>query len=45
MAVKKSGGVATFKNVAQDTVYVMLACDEKGTYNATFNDSRRMGGQ
>jgi hypothetical protein len=35
MTVKKSGGTATFKNVAQDTVYVMLAYDEKGTYDGT----------
>ena len=31
--VKKSGGTATFKNVTQDTVYVRMAYDEKGTYD------------
>jgi hypothetical protein len=79
MTIKKSGGSATFKNVAQDTVYVLLAYDVKGDYDgtagppppgtpigsystdgkapspvkpaagakvkATFDDSRRMGGQ
>lgn len=32
-AVKKSGGVATFKNVTQDPVYIAVAFDEKGDYD------------
>ena len=35
MTIKKSGGSVTFKNVAQDTVYVMLAYDVKGDYDGT----------
>lgn len=31
--VKKSGATATFKNVTQDTVYVRMAYDDKGTYD------------
>jgi hypothetical protein len=32
-AIKKSGGVATFKGVAVDPVYVAVAYDEKGDYD------------
>jgi hypothetical protein len=32
-ALTKNGGVATFKNVAQDTVYILMAYDDKGTYD------------
>ena len=32
-AIRKSGGVASFKNVTTDPVYVAVAFDEKGDYD------------
>ena len=34
-AVPKSGGVATFKGLVKDTVYIAMAFDEKGGYDGT----------
>jgi hypothetical protein len=33
-AIKKNGGTATFKSVVRDPVYVAVAYDEKGDYDA-----------